>query len=58
MWRMVGLGADTDFFGEPYQIGNRVRAHLLHDATTMNLDGLLAGPEFLTDLLVQHSRHD
>src|SRR6267142_3449549 len=53
----LALGAiDSQRFGLSQQIGERFRAHLLHNAPPMDLHGNFGQPEFRCYLLVQETR--
>src|SRR5437867_10070024 len=51
-------GLDTDPLGHAHQVRHRLDLHLVHDPATVNLDGLLRGPEVEGDLLVQQAGHN
>jgi hypothetical protein len=46
---------DLQPFCHPDQIGQRLGAHFVHDAATMNFDSDLADPQLETDLLVKQA---
>src|SRR5437016_12159823 len=43
-------GLDTDPLGHAHQVRHRLDLHLVHDPATVNLNGLLGGPEVEGDL--------
>ena len=43
---------DSQFLGSPNKVGQRPHPHLLHDVTTMNLDGFFGCAQLFGDLLV------
>src|SRR5690349_9304138 len=39
-----------------YQVGKRLRVHLLHCSAAMNLHGIFCSPDLASDLLIEHPR--
>jgi hypothetical protein len=50
--------ADSQYRGHLHQLGQRLRAHLLHHTTAMRLDGSFAYAKVGAHLLVQPARGD
>src|SRR6267142_1704060 len=53
-----GGGPSGELFDHPHQLGERGRAHLLHDVAAMNLDRDLADAQLGGNLLVEQASDD
>jgi len=47
------LAGDSELFSHPNQIGERFRAHFLHNVGAMKFDGSLGGSEFACGLFIE-----
>src|SRR6185503_20119038 len=52
---LLALARGSKPFSHPNQIGERFRAHFLHDVGAMKFDRSLGGSEFAGDLFIQQS---
>src|ERR1700738_38800 len=52
------MAQDSQSLSRPDKVSKRLRSHLLHDVTAMNLDGFFGRAQLIGDLFVEHTRYD